>query len=95
MVPKTKVMMHRDEMWQWKGLDNRFHLAGYGGHADARLKFTFWDRISLVGMVRGNVIKIDNALVYTDRDPEARLSHTPIKSVQATVGLEVKIFKKK
>ncbi len=47
MIPKTKVMMHQDRQWNWEGLDNKFHIAGGGVHAEAKLRFTFWNSIFL------------------------------------------------
>lgn len=97
MVPKTKVNMHRDQAWNWVGLDNRFHVAGAGAHADARLKITFFDRVYIQGVTRGNAIKVKNALVNTETDPTARLEHTPIYSGQVSVeiGAKFPIYKKK
>jgi len=97
MVPKTKVMMHRDEAWNWQGVDNKFHVAGGGAHADVRLKMTFFDRVFIQGVARGNAVKIQNALVDGERDPGARLEHSPIYSGQLSVeiGASFPINKKK
>jgi hypothetical protein len=97
MVPKTKVNMHRDQAWNWEGLDNRFHVAGAGVHGDVRLKMTFYDRVFIQGVARGNAIKVKNALVNTNKDPGARLEHTPIYSGQISVeiGANFPLYKKK
>lgn len=87
MVPKTKVAMHRDQAWNWQGLDNKFHVAGGGVHGDARLKMTFFDRVFIQGVARGNAVKIKNALVYTNHDPGARLEQSPIYSGQISVEI--------
>jgi hypothetical protein len=87
MIPKTKVMMHRDQAWNWEGLDNKFHVAGGGIHGDVRLKMTFFDRVFIQGVARGNAIKVKNALVYTDSDPGARLEQDPIYSGQLSVEI--------
>jgi hypothetical protein len=80
MIPKTKVMYHQDERWQWKGRDNKFHVAGSGAHAEAKLRFTFWKYAFLQASTRGTYIKVKDALVYDGTDE--RLEHDPIMSVQ-------------
>jgi hypothetical protein len=87
MIPKTKVMMHRDQAWNWQGLDNKFHAAGAGVHGDVRLKMTFFDRVFIQGVARGNAIKVKNALVYTNNDPTARLEQNTIYSGQLSVEI--------
>ena len=79
MVPKTKVMYHQDERWQWKGRDNKFHVAGAGAHAEAKLRLTFWKYAFLQASTRGTYIKVKDALVYDGTDE--RLEHDPIMSV--------------
>lgn len=96
MVPKTKINMHRDQMWSWKGLDNKFHVAGFGAHAEAKLRMTFFKRFFIEGAARGTYIKINDALVNDDGD---RMSHTPIGSLQyygaAGFNIPIKTTKKK
>lgn len=87
MVSKTKVSMHRDQVWNHVGNDNRFHIAGYGFHGDARLKLTLKDRFYVQATSRGTFIKIDDALVYTNKDAGARFEHTPIASYQFMVQI--------
>ena len=36
------IFMHRDKMWNWEGIDNRFHIAGYGAHIESKFRFTFF-----------------------------------------------------
>lgn len=80
MIPKTKVMMHQDRQWNWEGLDNKFHIAGGGVHAEAKLRFTFWNSIFLQVATRGTYIKVKDALVDGS---ESRMEHIqPIASIQ-------------
>jgi hypothetical protein len=80
MVPKTKVMFHQDRQWNWEGLDNKFHIAGGGVHAEAKLRFTFWNSIFLQAATRGTYIKVKDALVDGS---ESRMEHVqPIASIQ-------------
>jgi len=82
MVPRTDVRLYyqKDDGGSDRyGINNKFHVAGYGVHADARLKITFWDRVFLQATARGSRIKIENALVD---GAGASLEHTPINSLQ-------------
>jgi len=82
MVPRTDIRLYyqKDDGGSDRyGINNKFHIAGYGVHADARLKFTFWDKVFLQATVRGSRIKVKNALVD---GVGASLEHTPINSVQ-------------
>jgi hypothetical protein len=80
MVPKTKVMMHQDQRWNWEGLDNKFHIAGGGVHAEAKIRFTFWEKVFIQAATRGTYIKVKDALVDGS---SARMEHIqPIASVQ-------------
>jgi len=82
MVPRTDIRLYyqKDDGGSDRyGINNKFHIAGYGVHADARLKFTFWDKVFLQATVRGSRIKVKNALVD---GAGASLEHTPINSVQ-------------
>jgi len=82
MVPRTDVRLYYqkdDGDSNRYGINNKFHVAGYGVHSDARLKFTFWDKVFLQATVRGSRIKIKNALVDGSG---ASLEHTPINSLQ-------------
>ena len=80
MIPKTKVMFHQDRQWNWEGLDNKFHIAGGGVHAEAKLRFTFWNSIFLQAATRGTYIKVKDALVDGS---ESRMEHVqPIASIQ-------------
>lgn len=79
MVPKTRIFMHQGSMWDWQGLDNRFHVAGYGAHAEVKLRATFWNRFFIESALRGTYIKIENSLVNGSDD---RLEQTPIGSLQ-------------
>jgi hypothetical protein len=78
-VPQTSVWMQRDQMWNWKGYDNQFHIAGGGGHASAALKFTFFDHFFLLATARGSVIKVTDALVDQSG---ARLIQSPIGAME-------------
>ncbi len=82
MVPRTDVRLYYQKdngSSDRYGINNKFHIAGYGVHADARLKFTFWDRVFIQAAARGTRIKIENALVD---GAGASLEHTPINSLQ-------------
>lgn len=79
MVPKTRVFMHRDEMWSWKGLDNRFHVAGFGAHVEAKVRATFFKYFFVEAAMRVTHIKITDALVDGSG---ARMEHAPITSRQ-------------
>lgn len=80
MIPKTKVIFHQDQLYNFHGLDNKFHIAGGGVHADAGIKFTFFNSIFFQAVTRGTYIKVKDALVDGS---EARLEHEqPIASVQ-------------
>ncbi len=81
MIPQTTVKLHQDSWWNWEGVDNNFHIAGYGGHADAHVRLGLGN-FFLQPTVRGTYIKIDNALVNSAGD---RLEHTPIGSIQFIV----------
>jgi hypothetical protein len=78
MIPQTSVRFHQDRPWNWEAVDNNFHIAGYGGHADAHLRLGVGN-FFLQPAVRGTMIKVDNALVNSRGD---RLEHTPIGSIQ-------------
>lgn len=94
MIPKTRVMMHRDQMWNWEGLDNRFHIAGYGVHAEAKVRITLYNKFFIEAAARGTYIKIENALVDGSN---ARLEQTAIPSLQVygAAGIAIPIGKKK
>lgn len=79
MVPKTRVFMHRDQMWSWKGLDNRFHVAGFGAHVEAKIRLTFFKNFFVEAAARGTYIKVTDALVNGTGD---RMWHAPIPSLQ-------------
>lgn len=80
IMPKTKVMMHQDYPWNWEGLDNKFHIAGGGVHAEAKLMVTFFSRFYVQASTRGTYIKVKDALVD---GTESRLEHIqPITSIQ-------------
>jgi hypothetical protein len=92
MIPKTKVMFHQDTWWNWEGLDNKFHVAGFGGHAEGKLRLTYGP-VFAEAAGRYTLVKLNNALV---NDQGARLEHTPISSFQfiGAVGVNVPISKK-
>jgi hypothetical protein len=79
MYPKTRVFMHKDQMWNWDGLDNKFHIAGYGAHAEAKIRVTFFRRFFVEAAARGTFIKINDALVNGSND---RMYHSMIPSLQ-------------
>ena len=81
MVPQTTVKFHQDSWWNWEGVDNNFHVAGYGGHADAHVRLGVGN-FFMQPSIRGTYIKIDNALVNSNGD---QLEHTPIGSIQFIV----------
>lgn len=63
MIPKTDVSIHQDKQWNYIGKNNKFHVAGGGVHAEAKLRFTFWNTIFLQAATRGTYIKVKDALV--------------------------------
>jgi hypothetical protein len=93
MIPQTTVKFHQDHWWNWEGVDNNFHIAGYGGHADAHVRLGVGN-FFMQPSIRGTYIKIDNALVNSAGD---RLEHTPIGSIQFIVegGYKIPIGQRK
>ena len=93
MVPQTTVKFHQDSWWNWQGVDNYFHIAGYGGHADAHIRLGVGN-FFMQPSIRGSYIKIDNALVQSKGE---RLEHTPIGSIQFIVegGYKIPIGQRK
>lgn len=81
MIPQTSVRYHQDGWWNWKVVDNQFHVAGFGAHAEAKLQLGYKNFI-LEPVVRGTYIKISNALVQESGE---KLEHTPIGSIQFIV----------
>jgi hypothetical protein len=80
MIPKTMVAFHQDQRWNHHGLDNKFHIAGGGVHAEAKIRLTFWNTIFLQAATRGTYIKVKDALVDGS---DARMEHIqPIASIQ-------------
>jgi hypothetical protein len=80
MIPKTKVIFHQDERYNFHGLDNKFHIAGGGVHGDVGLKFTFFNSIYFQAITRGSYIKVKDALVD---GTDSRMEHIqPIASIQ-------------
>lgn len=95
MIPKTKVMFHQDRPWNWEGLDNKFHIAGGGVHAEAKLRLTLFTRFYVQAATRGTLIKVKDALVD---GTESRMEQIqPITSIQfmGQVGYIHPIGKKK
>ena len=74
-------------------MDNNFHVAGFGGHAEAKLQFEY-KNFFIEPIVRGTYIKINNALVQESGE---KLEHTPIGSVQFIVqgGYKIPLSKRK
>ena len=79
MVPKTKIEMHRDSMYSWQGLDNKFHVAGFGAHVEAKVRLTVFRNFFVEAAARGTFIKINNSLVD---GTESRMSQTMVPSFQ-------------
>jgi hypothetical protein len=94
LIPQTSVHMHRDQAWNWAGYDNQFHLAGGGGHANAALRFTAYDRIFFEATARASLIKVSNALVDQSG---AILTQTPIAAVElmGQIGYQGSLVRKK
>jgi hypothetical protein len=93
MIPQTTVKYHQDSWWNWKGVDNNFHIAGFGAHAEAKVQFSY-KNFFLEPVVRGTYIKVSNALVQNSGE---RLEHTPIGSIQFIVqgGYKIPIKERK
>lgn len=81
MIPQTTVKYHQDQWWNWQGVDNKFHVAGYGAHAEAKLQLEY-KSFFIEPMARGTYIKVKNALVQESGE---RLEHSPIGSIQFIV----------
>jgi hypothetical protein len=94
VIPKTKVIMHQNGWWNFDGLDNKFHIAGMGGHAEGKLRLTY-GRVFAEGAARFTYIKINDALV--DGTDSRRLEQTPISSLEiiGAVGVTINSKKKK
>lgn len=93
MIPQTTVKYHQGTWWNWQGVDNNFHVAGFGGHAEAKLQFEY-KKFFIEPIVRGTYIKINNALVQESGE---KLEHTPIGSVQFIVqgGYKIPLSQRK
>jgi hypothetical protein len=93
MVPQTTVKYHQDTWWNWQGVDNQFHVAGFGGHAEAKIQLGY-KNFFIEPVVRGTYIKINNALVQSQGEV---LEHTPIGSIQFIVqgGYKIPIKERK
>jgi len=73
-------MIHQDQIYNFHGLDNKFHVAGGGVHTDVGLKVTFFKSFFLQAVTRGTYIKVKDALVD---GTESRMEHMqPIASIQ-------------
>jgi hypothetical protein len=82
MIPRTDVSIHRDQWWNYDALNNKFKIAGYGVHAEGKLRISYKNMFAEAsGRYTG--IKIDNALVNDRGD---RMEHTPIHSFQFIFG---------
>jgi hypothetical protein len=94
LIPQTSVHMHRDQAWNWEGYDNQFHLAGGGGHANAALRFTAYDRFFFEATARASLIKVSNALVDQSG---AILTQTPIAALElmGQIGYQANLVRKK
>jgi hypothetical protein len=82
LIPKTKVVMHRDAPGNYAAVDNRFHLAGYGAHFEVGLEVTFFDRFFIAGQIKNTFITVVDSLV--NGDPAYRLKQPFIGSTQFT-----------
>ncbi len=93
-IPQTSVFMHRDQAWNWQGYDNRFHVAGGGGHASAALKLTLFKHLVLLASARGTLIGVTDALVD---ESGARLTQSPIPAIEliGQIGYQGSISGKK
>jgi hypothetical protein len=92
MIPKTEVNMRQDDYWNRHGIDNRFKVAGFGGHATAKLKLTFWNFFFLQGDAQGGLIKVNNALIDGSN---AKLSQSPIGHIawSGKLGFQIHLNK--
>jgi hypothetical protein len=93
MIPQTTVKYHQDGWWNWQGVDNNFHIAGFGAHGEAKIQFEY-KNFFIEPVVRGTYIKVSNALVQNSGE---RLEHTPIGSIQFIVqgGYKIPIKERK
>jgi hypothetical protein len=93
MIPRTQVGFHRDQLWNWEGLNNKFHLSGAGAHLNMATRVLFFKNFFIQTEAKATAVKINNALVDGS---SARLKQSPIISLQtiATVGYRY-VFKAK
>lgn len=63
VIPRSDVRLFGE------GLNNKFHLAGYGAGAQVGLMAVFWDRLFLRAAVKGGYIELPDVLTTgTDED---------------------------
>jgi hypothetical protein len=100
LFPKTRTRFaDQENTAQFRDIDNKFHVAGYAAHLDARLRMKYKQKNGVSFYVepaaRGVAGKINNAL-FLGSD-EGKISQTPIFSLETmiSVGTEVplKVFK--
>lgn len=99
LLPKTRVMIRDQADGNWRDVDNKFHVAGWGLHADTRLKFTYRTKGGMEYFVLGSARevygKVNNALFLGSSD--GSISQDPIYSFQVIVGggVSVPVFERK
>lgn len=85
-VPKTLVTIADNETSEPRSIDNKFKVAGYGTHANGRLRLEY-KNFFIQGSSRFVLGKIERAPFLGD---EGYISHTPILSTQLIFGAGVK-----
>jgi hypothetical protein len=66
VVPRTDVRLFGD------GINNKFHLAGYGAGAQLGVFAVLWDRLFLRAAVKGGYIELPDVLTTGTREDRAR-----------------------
>ncbi len=99
LVPKTRVMIRDGEYGNWRDVDNKFHVAGWGAHVDANLRIGYrlknGNQFFLQASNRGHVGKINNAL-FLGSD-SGRITQSPIYTyeVYVSAGYTINLDKKR
>lgn len=66
VIPRSDVRLFGE------GINNRFHLAGYGAGAQIGLMAVFWDRMLLRAAVKGGYIELPDVLTTGTSEDRAR-----------------------
>lgn len=87
VIPRTDVRL------EGVGINNRFHLAGWGSGAQLGLHFTFWRSCYLRTLVKGGYIDLPDVLT-TGNDPDRASQHFWFVQWNAVLGASFAFGKK-